>query len=163
MELKAINAGIKRVAASYGKINAFVQTIAVACIAHAQAHGDCTPALRLVQAMPKSARRGLLINWFGQYSPIGMNVNTGKVGLHRPDAKAYNAFNLDGAKANNWYEGAEADKENLPDTTVEDVRKGLLSLASRFQKRLDDGTVAANDRDAVTRNVLAIKELAKVA
>lgn len=163
MDLKTINKRIKLIGTNYGKINAYVQETAVGVLEHAQEHGDCTPALRLVQAMPASARRGLLINWFGTFSPIGMNVKQGKVGFHKPGSKAYNPFNLEGARITNWFETAEAKDEDLPDTTLDDVRTALDRLAKRFQSKLDNGDVAANDVDAVRRTVAAVTELRRVA
>jgi hypothetical protein len=163
MDLKKINSNIKLIAGNYAKVNALVQTTAVAIIEHSMQHGDCTPALRLVQAMPKSARRGLLINWFAKYSPIGMNVNSGKVGLHRPEAKLYRPYDLEGAKANNWFEGAEANNENLPDTTLEEANKMIFAVAKKLQKKLDDGSVPATDRQAVEARIAALTALGRAA
>jgi len=163
MDLKKINANIKLIAGNYAKVNKLVQDTAVGILVHAKDTGDCTAALRLVQAMPKSARRGLLINWFGKYSPIGMNVNAGKVGFHKPGGKLYNPFDIDAARMNNWFEGAEADKENLPDTTLEEANKMIFAVAAKLQKKLDNGDVAENDRVAVAARIAALKELGRAA
>jgi hypothetical protein len=140
-----------------------VQETAVGIIEHSMATGDCTAALRLVQAMPKSARRGLLINWFAKYSPIGMNVGTGKVGLNKPEAKLYRPYDIEGARANNWFEGGEADNENLPDTTLEAANKMIFAVAAKLQKKLDNGEVAANDRDAVVQRIADLNALGRAA
>ena len=160
MDLKTINRRIKHIATSAARINEYIQETAVGIIIHAKEHGDCSAALRLVQAMPKSFRRGLLIDWFARYSPIGMNVTGGKCGLHKPTSKAYNPFNVDGARMNMWFNQEQANEEDLPDTTLADVKKGFESLAKRFQKKLDEGTIADNDRDEVIRYIAAAKELA---
>lgn len=159
MELKQINRNIQTISRSYAKVNTLVHTTAVGILVHAQQHGDCTAALRLVQAMPKSARRGLLINWFAKYSPIGMNVNKGKVGFHKEGAKLYRPFDIEAATANPWFSGEEADKEDLPDTTLEVVNKGIFALANRFQKLLDEGSVAEADVGAVTQRITDLKAL----
>jgi hypothetical protein len=163
MNLKQINANIALIGRNYNKVNALVQTTALAILAHAQEHGDCTPALRLVQAMPKSARRGLLINWFAKYSPIGMNVNKGKVGFHKEGSKLYRPFNVKEATANPWYEGEEANKEDLPDTTLEAVNKGIFALAGRFKKLLDEGSVANDDIPAVEQRIADLIAIGKKA
>ena len=163
MELKTINSNIKLISRNYAKVNGLVQDTAVAIIAHCQATGDATAALRLVQAMPKSARRGLVIDFFAKYSPIGMNVANGKVGLHKPEAKAYNPFDVDGARANPWYEGEKADKEDLPDTTLEAANKMIFAVAAKLQKNLDDGRVAANDVEPIKAQIALLKEMGKKA
>jgi len=163
MDLKAIDSNIKRISSNAQKLNELIHTTGVAIIAHAAACGDCTRALKLVQAMPKSHRRGLLINWFAKYSPIGMNVTSGKVGLHKPEAKLYKPFDVDGAKANPFYEGEEAEKEDLPDTTLEAANKMIFAVASKLQKALDNGTVAANDRDAVVERIADLKRIGAAA
>lgn len=161
MNLREINAGIKRVQRSSAALNTLIQSIAVGCIIHAQATGDCTPALRLVQAMPKSHRRGLLVTYFSRYSPIGMNVTSNKCGLHKVGSKAYNAFNVDGARANNWYESPEAAKEDLPDTTLETARNVVYGTIKRLQKRLDDGDVVEADAPAITALIAGLTAVAK--
>ena len=163
MDLRTIDKNIKSITTSAVKLNTLIHATAVAIIAHAAAHGDCTRALKLVQAMPKSHRRGLLINWFGQYSPIGMNVTGGKVGLHKPESKLFRPFDVEGAKANPFYESQEAQEEQLPDTTLETANKMIFAVAARLQKQIDNGTVAANDRDAVVARVAALNALGKAA
>lgn len=161
MDLKVINKNIATIGKMGTKFNELVQETAVGIIIHCQATGDCTAALRLVQVLPKSARRGLLINFFAAYSPIGMNVGTGKVGLHRPDAKCYKPYNVDAARLNPWYNSAEANDEDLPDTTLEQTNKMIFGLASRLQKQLDEGRVAANDRDAVVEQIAQLKVIGR--
>ena len=160
MNLKTINQRISQVRRMGVNFNNYVHETAVGIIAHAMEHGDCTPALRLVQAMPKSSRRALLITWFGRYSPIGMNVNQGTVAFHKEGAKLYRPFDLDGARANPFHDMPEAKDEDLPDTTCEDVQKGILGLVKKLQKRVDDNEVAANDKPTVVSTIASLKELA---
>src|SRR5688572_21472696 len=109
--LQVINARISQVAKSGAAFNQYVHDTAVLILEHSKASGDCTASLRLVQAMPASQRRRLLIEWFATYSPIGMNVSTGKVGYHREGAKLYRPFDIDAARLNPWYNTAQAKKE----------------------------------------------------
>jgi len=159
MELKAIDRNIKLVKTNGVKWNMLVHVTAVAILEHALAHGDCTRALALVEAMPKSSKRGSLIEWFSEYSPIGMNVKERKVRFHKPEAKAFRPFAIDKAKDNPWYDRDSAQKEDLPDTTLEQAHKYIFQLAAKLQKRLDEGEVAANDTAAIEGVIVDLKAL----
>jgi hypothetical protein len=160
MDLKTIDRNIKAVKTNGAKWNLLVHTTAVAILEHALAHGDCTRALALVEAMPLSTKRASLIEWFAEYSPIGMNVKERKVRFHKPEAKLYNPFNIDKARDNPWFERDSAKKEDLPDTTLEEAHKKLFKLAAFFQKRLEEGEVANDDREAISGVVTDLKALA---
>lgn len=154
MSLKKIDAAIIGIARNAETINETVQAVALAILAHAKEHGDCTRALRLVQALPKSFRRNLLITYFATYSPIGINVSTGKVGLHKEGSKLYRPFDLKTAATVKWYNQPQQEAEDLPDTTLVDVREMVSKLVKRVQKKLDDADVANDDREAVA-NLIA--------
>ncbi len=157
MTLKKIDAAIASVAKSGEAFNVLVHNTIIAILEHAQAHNDCTRALALVMAMPKSMKRTAVINSFADYSPIGMNVKGGKVGFHKEGGKAFREFDIDGYRANPWFLRAEAQNEELPDTTLEAVNKAIASLVARMTKRIDEGKVAANDKAAI------VARLAKLA
>lgn len=127
---RAVNTAIKSVRVSADKYNANVQNAIELIIAHADSYGDCTGAGRLLEAMPRSNRRSLVISHFADYSPI--NVRKAKEGegftatLRKPDDSRYKAFDLEGVKANLWHLRPEA--ERLPDvvtyqTVVDDFDK----------------------------------------
>lgn len=156
MNLKTIDQNIGLILKSGVELNELIQKVAVAIVLHASVHGDCTRALKLVQAMPKSFRRNLLITWFATYSPIGMNLSTGKCGLHRETSKLYRPFDVDGAKITPWYNQPQAAEEDALDTTLEDVKTATSRLAKRYQKQLDEGTVANDDIPAVTAMVATL-------
>jgi hypothetical protein len=157
MGLKKIDANIALVKTSGHAFNILVHETIIGILEHAQKTGDCTRALALVNAMPKSTRRGAVINTFADYSPIGMNVKEQKVRFHKPEAKAYRPFDIKAAKANPWYERDEIKKEDLPDTTLEQASKYVFQLASKLQKRLDEGEVANDDREAVGALIVELK------
>ncbi len=160
--LKAIDAGIAKVAKTGDAFNALVSECIISIIAHAQAHGDCSRALALVNAMPASVKREAVIASFRDYSPIGISVKNQKFGLHKEGSKMFRAFDLEGYRANPWFSRQELAVE-LPDTTLELADKAVMNLANRFQKRLDEGKVAANDVKAVTARITSLKALAKAA
>ena len=143
------------------------QKCAVLIMEHAKETGDCSRALRLVEALTSASERVMLIDWFKNYSPINVtwNKDAGKrrIGYNKPDAKAYNAFNLDGARANNYFDVVKSDDEqtaNLLDAPG--ANTFILALAERMQKRVDKGEVAANDKDNVVSKIAALR-LAAVA
>jgi hypothetical protein len=161
MDLKKIDAAIRQVKTNGAKWNTLVHTTAVAILNHAQANGDCTRALALVEAMPKSVKRAALIEWFAEYSPIGMNVKERKVRFHKADAKAYRPFDVEKAEANPWFKREKAQGEDLPDTTLDEAHKRIFKLAKALQTRIDNGEVAANDRFALEGVVADLNALAK--
>lgn len=161
MELKQIDRNIKLVKTNGAKWNLLVHTTAVAILEHALAHGDCTRALALVEAMPASTKRGALIDWFADYSPIGMNVKERKCAFHKKESKRYKEFDIPTATANPWFERDSVKKEDLPDTTLEEAHKKMFKLANFFKKRLDDGEVANDDREAIEGVIADLNALAK--
>lgn len=160
MTLKQINANIKSVATKTGALNVLIQDTAVATIAHAVEHQDANPAMRLVAAVAPRLRAPL-VAWFETYSKI--NITKGADGLKCSISKAEGrSDNLDGARANVWYETEKAKADDLP-MTIEDVDAKIISLAKTLQKRLDDGKVLEADRAAFVEKIAAIKALNKLA
>ena len=160
----AINQTIKKVQTAFGKVNDLVQDAAVAIIVHASLYGDCTGAARLLDAMPKSSRRGLVQTFFTRYSPISVVLDTKtkkmKARLRDTDSKAYNKFDVDGARANKWYESPEAEKE--PEVlTMEDLKTSFDRFIARMKKlAADPKHVAAADKktiDATISKLEAVK------
>lgn len=154
---KAINKSIGQIKTAFGKINTLVQNTIVQVITHASLYGDCTGAARLLDAMPKSSRRNLVQIHFQKYSPIAVHLDkkTGKMKAHlrTEDSKAYNKFNIDAARANNWYESAEAEKE--PEVlTLEDFKTQAERFIARMKKlAADTEHVAKADRKTVKATV----------
>lgn len=65
----AINKAIDSIKNRGAKLDASIQQAGLSVLAHASEHGDTTCADRLVQAMPKGARKLALVEWmlaFGQ-------------------------------------------------------------------------------------------------
>ena len=154
--LKGIDTLIGTVRKTGQEFNLLVHQAICSIIAHAQATGDCTRAIKLVEAMPKSTKRAAVINSFADYSPIGMNLSTGKCSFQKEGSKLYRPFNLEAAKANPWYDRPEVQKEELP-VTLAEVNKMVFALATRLQKKLDAGEVPANDVEPVTAQIVALK------
>lgn len=105
--LKAIDKLIDTARKAITSSREAVQTAAIAIISHAKDHGDCTRAKVLCRAVP-SRERNMLIGYFALYSPIGVQMGKtaadDKSRFIRDTAKNYHDFNLDGARANKWYD-----------------------------------------------------------
>lgn len=163
---KAINSSIARIKTSFGKVNELVQDAIVQIMTHASLYGDCTGAARLLDAMPKSSRRGLVQIHFGRYSPINVHLDTKskkmKASLRKDDSKSYNPFNIEAAKANKWYESVEADKE--PEVlTLEDFKtKAERFIAQMKKMAADTEHVAEADRKVVSDTVAKLGDMLKV-
>lgn len=155
---RAINSKIKSVRTTAAKYNNLVQEAIVLIIQHAQSYGDCTGAGRLVDAMPRSNRRQLVIDHFKDYSPIkvakdknGLFAST----LRKPEANDYNDFNLDGVKANNWFERPEA--ATIPDViTFMSMRDGLNKFLEGMEKKAEQSA----DKDSIIAFARAVKSAA---
>jgi hypothetical protein len=147
-----INKLIKSVKTYGDKYNQCVQAAIVAIIRHANDYGDCTGAARLVDAMPRSNRRQLVVDHFAQYSPINVlkddKTKLFKATLRKPESKNYNPFDIEGVKANNWWERSGA--ERLPDVVNFDtLRSKMLAYFESLLKKAEEVENEADRADAI--------------
>lgn len=159
---KGLDAGIAWVRATGTKFDEYVHLIACGIIAHAKETGDCSRMLKLVEAMPKSGRRSALIRWTTAFSPIAVtfhpDVKKRRVGLRKPGMKNFNDYNLDGARANPYYEWDKSEENALAALLgLGDLNENVIRLADRFEKNVTDGKVKAEDADAVIAKVRALR------
>ncbi len=152
---KAMNAKIKLVRTAGTKYNNLVHDCAMTIIRHAFAYGDCTGASRLMDAMPKSARRALLVTWFQRYSPINVTVTKdgAKASYRLETSKQYNPFDIDGADNNPWHSLPEAEREPELFTLGafnEEVEKFLV--------RMEHKAKGSKDQEAVTSKIIDFKK-----
>lgn len=59
-------------------LDTLVHKTAVSCLYHMQQHGDVRLMSRLVQSMPRSARRKGLIRWIEDYAPLAQQIKATK-------------------------------------------------------------------------------------
>jgi len=160
---RAINGLIRKVKTSATKYNTLVQEAIVAIVRHSNDYGDCTGAARLLDAMPRSNRRQLVVDHFAQYSPI--NVQRGKDGnftasLRKPffdknetkPNKLYNDYNIEGVKANKWFERPEA--ERIPD--VVDYNSIHAYIMKMLDSRMKKAETCENDNDKAKAKAFVI-------
>lgn len=158
-----IDAGIAWIRSTGSKFDATAHQVAVAIMRHAKDSGDCSRALKLVQAMPKSGRRSALINWFSAFSPINVTMakeaKDCKVGLRKADAKLYVPFNVDGADANPFYEYEKEPGVDV-DFTAEELNELILKLVKRVATKVKDGKIAANDKERIEAKLTVLNQAA---
>lgn len=98
MTIKQIDAAVKDVCDRSATLQDDIQTVAVAIMLHAYAHGDYTRAQSLVDGLGKGIRAKALVDWFH------------KAGLNFEQDKGFTGFNpavmvknFDFCKENKWY------------------------------------------------------------
>lgn len=118
---KAVSMAVKGAIKAIGSYRDKVQAAAVLIVEHSNNFGDCSQAKVLARGVPVRDRNSL-IGWFRLYSPIGINIDRkdaskDKCGFIRNDKAS--AFNIDGAKANMWYDDpASVNPEPKPLNTI---------------------------------------------
>jgi hypothetical protein len=143
--LKGIDNAIKSIAGIATNLNERVQEVAVAIVQHAagEGNGDMSRALVLCKttARFRTLNTPFLIGWFRYFGNANINLKAndgaGKVSLHARDSKAYRGgFDVDGAKANNWFDAFDAEGNrskwyagpDMPDYEP----MGLVDIATRM-------------------------------
>lgn len=138
--LTAINKLISGIARSAVKLNDTIHNTALMCFQHAKDYGDTSPAARLVDALPMSHRRSLVINWFDQFSPIkiGKDGKTGKMKAHLKGTaeERDKLWMLPEAKATPFFAMPDAERE--PDVpTYAGLHNNVISFLDRSNKRAE--------------------------
>lgn len=153
LTLAQIDGRIGRLSGRYLKVNEDVQEIAVSIINHANEHGDCSRASTLCRAVP-ARLRNLLIFWFRNVSPINVTIAksakddkarlrkaTNADGSPNP---LYNKFDLDKAKANNWFDNPF----ELPEDNVLMTVGTFKERIERLFTSMDNATKEDSDKVA---------------
>lgn len=160
MSGKDIDAGIKSLANRGKKFDADVQNIALAIIAHTEAHSDYTKAEALYKALPAGSRRASLVQWFlafGKIRALNPKVAEDKAKM---DAGAVFAFDRDkrtdmeGAHKTAWH---SMGKPEAKPADVFDVQKAAASLLQRMRKAQKAGVTIAGDTEEIHAALLALE------
>lgn len=152
---KAINAKIRSIATTGKKFNDLIHETMLMVCRHATTVGpdgimigDVTGAARLVDAMPMSNRRSLVIDHFAQYTPIKVtkDAKSGamRASLRKPEEKGYVDWNIEGLEANRWDERPEV--QNEPDILTYDGAKDAIF---KLLKSLDKKAEKSNDESHI--------------
>jgi hypothetical protein len=166
--LKVIQTGIKGIARNAAKLNEDIHKMGILCMEHVQNFGDVlNTAARLVDAMPMSHRRSLLIQWFEAFSPIRIAKKGDSMTGHlsgKNDAKkgeeGFRDWNIEAAKATPFYAMPQAASE--PDVpTYESIHSNVVAFVKRLENRINGTNNAPGMPDGEDK-VKAQAELAKL-
>lgn len=145
--LKTINRNITNIRTNGVKWNNLVQTTIEMIAEHAQGEGrgDVSAMVRLFFAMPKSSKRTALVTYIAEYTPIRLAINLkepekSRASLAKPGTKGCQTWDMDGLKANPWYEHSLVTEEKLPETFLE-FDKGFYALLNTWTNKMKEGKV----------------------
>lgn len=100
---KQILAAIQNINIAGKGLDDAVQSVGLDVLAHVEAHGEVSLAIKLLRALPKGARAKALADWFMRFGKISVNTD-------RKAAKSLpllycktGSTNLEGAAATPWY------------------------------------------------------------
>jgi hypothetical protein len=137
---KLIEKMITGIARSAVKLNESIHNTAVLCAEHAQKFGDCTLAAKLVDAVPLSHRRNLLVQWFDAFTAIGLGKDAKSQGMKahlKGKAEERDAmWQIEAGKATPFYamKGVEREPE-MP--TFEAWSSNVLAFFKRSRNMAD--------------------------
>jgi len=145
-----LDKGIKDLRGITANVLERAQVLAVGVIEHDIAHGDCSRARDLVNVLHGQEQRRNMVQFLAFFGNIGCKMEKGVctgVGHIAENSKRYTKPNLEGAKANNWFEpydgqGNRADWFQGPEKpvytpgTLGDVGQNVFDFAERLEKRL---------------------------
>lgn len=157
--LATINKLITGIQRSAVKLNEQIHATALMCVEHAKSFGDASPAARLVDALPTSHRRSLLINWFAQFSPITV-AKDGKTDRMKAHLKGtaedrQKLWMVDEAKATPFFALPEAERE--PDVPTYDmIHNNIVSFIKRTEGKIEK-IENADDRAKAEAELNALK------
>lgn len=138
--LNAINKAINGIKRSAVKLNEAIHNTGIMIMEHTKTFGDATAAGRLVDSLPMTHRRKLIIDWFDAFSPIGVNKDAksgGMKGFLRGKTEERDAlWNIEGAKATPFYAMPDAKREpDIP--TYEAIHNNIISFTKRLETRIN--------------------------
>lgn len=152
--LAAINTGIRAVRVLSGKLNGKVQEVGLLILEHAQTHGDCTAAARLVREVPGNSNKSMLIGWFMKYSPVGVSLGKtateDKCRFIRPESKNYHPFDIAAARANPWFTDPAKVEPEFVFSSLDEYTGNVYSMLSKKLEAVDE-KVEEGDRANVRR------------
>lgn len=151
--LAAIDRSINTIRSNLENLNGRIQETAVAIVEHAagKGNGDVSRSLLLVQAVSKhrSVNTNYLIGWFAYFASTNINLKAATAKLFAKDSKKQRGFDVEGAKANNWFDAVDDEGNRAawyqgptPETYtpggIGDVADSIHNFVKRTVERLDN-------------------------
>ena len=136
------------------------------------ASGDVPLALALVEAMPASLRRTMMIEWFARFTPIRVKLGD-KGNACGYDAK-YKALKTDEEKAEWWSLSSAMDlpffaiaeqvkEQDAKAYSIDDILKMLQKEADKYAKKIAEGKVEPRDLDLVNTVIAGMENVQSLA
>ena len=162
----AINTLINRIVRSQETNNVRIHNCMVLIAEHASITYDCDGFRRLMNKLPAGIARNasLLIQTMTKYTPILTDkAGTGfSCRLAKPGSTAFKEYNIEGLKANPWYdlEGAKADPVLMD---CDGIASKLLKLADSIDGKVKRSDHKEGEGPALTMMARNIRAFAKTA
>lgn len=144
--LAAIDRSIAQIRGNLDGLNDRIQETAVAIVEHAagKGNGDVSRALTLCQAIAskRTLNVNYLVGYFAYFAGTNVNLRKPSVSLFSKDSKKQRGFDVDGARANKWFEAVDAEGKRVfwyagpePEAYVPDGIGDIAERMQRFVKR----------------------------
>ena len=147
-DAKKLDAAIKSIGVRGANLDNSIQLAACSVLLHVDTHGDVTMADRLVNAMPKGARKLALVEFLMAYGKLTVAGN-----LKQADKDAGRVFayakdkvtDVDAAMAKPWHEFRK--EKAVADAF--DVQAQVKALIGRLQAAATSGKTIAHKKEAI--------------
>lgn len=144
------------------KLDSSIQLAGLSVLAHASEHGDTTCADRLVNAMPKGARKLALVEWLLAYGQLRfLDKADATEALRIKDGAMFKlertrTLNLDDAEKKQWHEF----KKEAAVQTAFDAQAAVAALLGRMRSATAKGMPIEHKEQAIAdaKALLAILE-----
>lgn len=157
----AINKAIDSIKNRGAKLDASIQQAGLSIMAHASEHGDTTCADRLVQAMPKGARKLAVVEWVLAYSQMR------KLDPKQPEEAARikegatfkldreRKLDLESAMEKQWHEF----KPEAAVATAFDAQSAVAALIARLKSAQSKGMTIEHKVEALAQAKALVEAL----
>lgn len=158
----ALNKAIASIANRGAKLDASIQIAGLSVMVHASEHGDTTCADKLVQAMPKGARKLALVEWVLAFSQMRKLDPKKAEDKERIQAGAVFALdrtrtlNIDGAIEKEWHEF----KPEAAVATAFDAQAAVAALIKRLLNAQASGMTIEHKAEALAQAQALVAALA---
>ena len=151
MSAAEINKAIASITVRGKKLDADIQACGLSVLNHATAHGDTTLADKLVNALPKGARKLALVEWMLAFGQIAKLDGTNAADKQRIYAGSFfkldraKVLNIEGATKLPWYDC----KPEKPVLEAFDAQAAVGQVLAKLTKASASGLAIENRASAI--------------
>lgn len=157
----AINKAIDSIKNRGAKLDASVQLAGLSVLTHASEHGDTTCADRLIQAMPKGARKLALVEWMLAYGQVRkLDPKNADEAIRIKGGQTFaidrsRTLDIESAQGKAWHEF----KPEAAIATAFDAQAAVASLIARLKKAQSDGLTIEHKAEALAQAKALVEAL----